>query len=648
MEVRKISAQMWDIMRQLKEKEELPGLIVALFLDIQGAERRIAVIDATLKELESQGPLVGKKVRALIENPNRVELDISGLKREFEAQRHKIVGERGDAILKLKGELPGLFPAGATISEIQNKGHFDIDPDRLKEYLEQAGYNQASGLRIALAEKKMEMLEAAIPAGENFRLATTMAVTLLKAVAGQALGGVGIAIGMAAEWTISDPVRESLQSAGVWAYAQSVVEYEAVKESEEVKGHIVTNRRDTQNEVVGINKATLGRGKGSLNEIRQRMVDGTSPIRDYLTSLKSVTESNLQMQSRLREQKRMTAEAFRFTSQLGLIPFRASDPKLIERGIQRANEGTFFGGPNEPLKEKIREVSAAYAKAMEPVHFGDNPTFAKLAGMMLGRSYVLLGSWYLVAQREAELEAVAKVGDLRWSVYGGFYTSGQSGKSLSKTLAEGMEIRAGVTLSKTFDFSEALRIKEFSLQVDAANLNTQELTKNALRDLGLNLQSLDAALQRRATLEKIIVVTKKMVALDEWGKTVLHLHQPSQAEQNRKALDEAIADLAETKSNIHNFETKINKDIGKTGKDTGGFTSEFRARNFHRTLPFLRFEGYLDRTIEGETITDVLNKEGQDLLATTGKEIESVRALLAGMKQFVKAQSVSRRARVNC
>jgi hypothetical protein len=639
--VRAIAAEMRNIMAEIKEKDEIPRLIMDLFLDIRGANERITAIDGALENLESGKPLVLEKVRALVENPERVKLNISDLKRELKSERHKIVGERESAVVKLKGVIPGFFPPGATIDEIQDNGFFDVDPNRLEEYLKKAGSDKASVRRIDLANKKVEMLKAAIPAGENFRLAADLAVILMKTVAGKAFGGVGMALGVAAGWTISDPVRESMQSAGVWAYAQAVVEAEAVAEQERVAGHIARKQSATQQKIVGINRVSLERGKGSLDQIQQRLIDGTTPLRDYLTSLKSVTESKLQMQSRLREQDRWKAVAVEYSQNLGLTLLRDSNATPIDRLIQEANSGTFFGGPNKQLQEKIRGLSVVDARAMEPVHFGDDPNYEKLSGMMLGRSYPLRQARYLVAQREAELEAVARVGDLKWAAYGGFYTSGQSGKALSQTLADRIELRAGVTVSKTFDFAETLRIKEFSLQVDAANLNAQEQTNRALRDLGLKLQLLETALARREMLTKTIEKTEKMVALDERGRTTLNLNQPSQTEQNLKALAQARADLIENEQVIHDAEIKINQDIGKSDKDTGEFTSKFRARNIHRTLPFLRFEGYIERTRQGDAVTDVLNKEGQKLLEETGKEIESARALLAGMKEFVKTQSES-------
>jgi hypothetical protein len=234
LEVRRLAEKMRDIMAELKEKHEIPRLVVDLYKDIAHAEKRIAAFDAALAELEASKGVLTEKARSLVENPDRARMNIGNLRIELESLRHKAIGERESAIKELKGEIPGLFPLGATIDDIQSAGRFSVDFE--KDYLSPKEGKTASQLRLELAQTKVEMLRLAIPAGENYRVAASIAIDLVRAVAGQALGGVGIALGMAMRMTLNDPQRDALQTAGVWAYAQAVIEAEAIQEQEKVSG----------------------------------------------------------------------------------------------------------------------------------------------------------------------------------------------------------------------------------------------------------------------------------------------------------------------------------------------------------------------------------------------------------------------------
>ena len=140
--------------------------------------------------------------------------EIRRLRAEQELLLPKVRKEREAAVRKLFELMPSLWPNGLTIDEIQENTVIDYSDAQIQDFIDKSGIREARDLRLKLANEKVLMLEAAIPAGKNYRVA----VEILKGIIGATFsGGVGLAVSMAARMTVKDPVREALQDAGVWA-----------------------------------------------------------------------------------------------------------------------------------------------------------------------------------------------------------------------------------------------------------------------------------------------------------------------------------------------------------------------------------------------------------------------------------------------
>lgn len=648
--VRVHAARMRELMVLLEEGVTTPRMIIDFFADIKEAENKISVVkkeQADLKrDQEGLQSSSGQKGKLPVENIDRALKAIKHRQDDLNREMDRLLGQRQDAIKKLKEKMPSLWPEGTTLEEAL-ASRFDFDESKIDSYVKEKlkfviaankGWAEshgikdvdASNLRVMLTKEKVAMLKAAIPAGENYRLAMEIAVTLLRAVASKASGGVGLAIGAVANFTINDPVQNSLKNAGVWAYAQAVVELEQIEQQEKVVAEISKNFRNTHRNLVEMDVESLGDVRRHLDIIRDRTAAGTLAWRDYLTARKAESESTLANEGLKREEQRWAADKAQYEKSAGGSLLRPSQSASIEALVAEVNRGRgLFGRPDEQLKISFGRLAEQDRKAMTPALLGANPSYEPLAEMMIGRSYSIRQGRYLTAQREAELEAVAKSEDPKWFGSLGFFTSGEKGKELRSNAA----LQAGVSVSLTYDPAKALRVKEFELQVDAADLNTAELTNRAMNELGNQLQALEHLLETRRNIEKSIQKLEEIKQLNERAERVHNIDRELRKSQDERALAQFKKSLVETNNLIDAAIKKINEKIGKSEADAFNFDNRYMFRNIQTSLPYFRFQELINRTREGDKITDRLNQKGIDLLTATGKEIEVARVYLAKMKE---------------
>jgi hypothetical protein len=628
--VRERAENIAKIMAEIEIKVAQPQKVVNYFADIRVADEVIAITKETLDRLKKEEANLDTKFAGNVENKKRAMDEIRRLRAEQELLLPKVRKEREAAVKNLFELMPGLWPNNLTIDEIQENTVPDYSDAQLKEFINKSGMAKAHELQLEMAQEKVLMLEAAIPAGRNYRLAIEALSTIVGA---KFTGGVGLAISLAARATVSDPVREALKDAGVWAYAQSLIELAKVKQSLEVQGAGAMIDAAMQEAVVKLGEKTRGEGVSYTNELSKRYSQDMIPFRDYLGNLMSDSNLAVSLARMKRDKARGDVEFAKFSKKDGFEVLRVADPVSMEKRVEEALRGPFsfffFDGMNDSLRARLAEHDARYKKAIAPVNLGRNPGFKPLADMLLGRSYGVIGADLLREQREAELRTV--VGP-NYNI--SFYV-GPSSESKDVGNTKYLSVQAGVGLSYTFDPSKDLRALEYMTRVDVATLNAEEVTNKELSDLGHLLQLLENFMKARAFFEQEIDVFQEMINESIEFEQNYNVNRTFQKNQDRKSLADSEGKRIRNEANIKQVQLKIDEIIGKTGRDTISFDSDFKAHNIHSSLPYLRFSNMVDRTEEDGKVTDRLSKVGKDRLDKTEEEIGAARVLLDKMKDHI-------------
>lgn len=633
--VRRHAANMAQIMADIESKVVVPRQVVDYFSDIRVADEVMAITKDTIKQLKKEAANLDIKFAENVENKKRALGEIRRLLSEQELLLPKVRKEREAAVKKLFELMPGLWPDGLTNDEIQEKTVIDYSEAQIQDFINKSGMREARDLKLKLAKEKVLMLEAAIPAGKNYRLA----IEILKGIIGAKFtGGVGLAVSMAARMTLKDPVREALKDAGVWAYAQSLIELAETTQSLEVQGAGSAIDSAMQDALVRLGEKTRAEGVPYAQQLGEKYSQDMIPFRDYLGNMKSDDGLAASLARLKRERSRADAEFAQFSKEGGYAVLRDPHPASIEKQVEAAMSGSFslFDGMSDSLRARLADHHAKYEKALAPVNLGTNPGYKPLADMLLGRSYGVIKADLLREQREAELRSVVGP-NYNISLY-----VGPSSEEKDVGNVRYLSVQAGVGLSYTFDPSKDLRALEYMTRVDVATLNAEEVTNKELADLGHYLQMLENFLKGRASYEMEIQGYKDLINQNEELEKKYNVNRTFQKNQDRKSLADAEGKRIQIEASIKQVQLKIDEVVGKTGRDTISFDSDFRAHNIHSSLPYLRFSDLVDRTEEEGKVRDRLNKVGKDRLEKTGEQIHSARALLVKMKDHIAAGSTGK------
>jgi hypothetical protein len=633
--VRTRAANMAQIMAYIESKVVVPRKVVDYFSDIRVADEVMAITKHTLEQLKKEEATLGAKFAGKVENKKRAMDEIRRLRAEQELLLPKVRKEREAAVRKLFELMPSLWPNGLTIDEIQENTVIDYSDAQIQDFIDKSGIREARDLRLKLANEKVLMLEAAIPAGKNYRVA----VEILKGIIGATFsGGVGLAVSMAARMTVKDPVREALQDAGVWAYAQSLIELAEATQSLEVQGAGSAIDSAMQGAMVRLGEKTRAEGVPYAQKLKESYSQDMIPFRDYLGNMKSDNDLAVTLARLKREEGRADVEFAKFSKQDGFKVLRLPDPIAIDKQVEAAMSGSFFflDGMSDSLRARLADLHAKYEKALAPVNLGKNPGYKPLADMLLGRSYGVMKAMLLREQRLAELRSVVGP-NYNISLY-----LGPSSEEKDVGNVKYLSVQAGVGLSYTFDPSKDLRALEYMTRVDAATLNAEEVTNRELADLGHLLQMMENFMKGRSFYEEAIQGYKVMISQSEKLEEKYNVNRTFQKNQDRKSLADTEGKRIQNEANIKQVQLKLDEIIGKTNRDTISFESDFRAHNIHSSFPYLRFSDLVDRTEEEGKVKDRLNKVGKDHLEKTGAQIQSAHILLGKMKDHIAAGSTGK------
>ncbi|MBL8024608.1 MAG: YdcF family protein [Elusimicrobia bacterium] len=636
--VREAATKVRESLAEIETKVTAPRILLDLFHDIRSVDQQLLNVKAELERLENQKKEIETRISTSRENRR--------LRDQYKMQKDVLTNtikalerEREDAIVKLFNFHPGAWPEGTTLAEAK-KSSFQIDPTQAEIDLRNAGFEEGAELNIRLAWEKAAVLKAAIPAHLNMDAEINVALTFLRALASHASGGLSLAIDAVGRMALYDPERESLQQAGVWAYARAVVEAENVARMERHKLNLSVQERDHLERMVDSQQTSYARGERERMELEQKLKDGEIAYRDYLEKAKSLRETYQVLERTRRELDRQkTNVAIQGLGETAL-PRPDSEATFMDRVKNAFGSGGFFAlfqDPDAAAKKQIERMDAEKERRFVPVNLVD-PAFLPSARVLMDRDPGIWSARMGVEEAKAEREANRNSG-FRLNVYGrvGGASDGNSGSG---------SLSLGLGGSMKWDAAEDLKDMILQRKEENKRLAESELTGRALISLATLQEDLNYLLGIREELDKKIEVLHDIINENEGAESVNQQDRLVRLGRARLELDDAIRDRLSNENRINAAKKDLGRLLNLTEKDQLVFTDSFKARSVWTSIPYLNYEPLIDRTGEGAASVDVLNAAGRKLLEKTQGEIGTVMDHVTTLRarlpllQAIKAEEV--------
>ncbi|MBL0058798.1 MAG: peptidoglycan DD-metalloendopeptidase family protein [Elusimicrobia bacterium] len=618
-----IAADLYRLDLTIKTAQEL--------LDINDTEKTIARIEKERAVLQAfREDLEQKRIPERIEHPKvlaELTQDIRTLEGDLEDAQSKRRSQTFDLARRLALPSP-------------DETRFDLGPGPAAEAALRALVETKVGERSMrvrqIADLKVEQMKAAVP--DQFRKDSTLSgvVSLAKLLGNKVTLGAGLVVEFLARATLSDPEREAVREASVWAYVRAVIQAEEVRNNETRKA------RESALQVVStsMRSENLRRETAELEKKNQamaaRMLQGLSPARDRLDLLRESSKATRDLAKAEREEARQKVEALSFAA-----PYRPAVLTESDRAAagSRALESIFavlldlpgtllraIASDDAKLdalrKEKLDRILPPGERTPFSVK---NGTADELFPFMQSRNPTLRQGKAYVEEQESKRAAQAAAGDPKV----GLYFRWLSGADQAKDLGRLGRFSVGLTVAFTLhDPAALLKGSLAEMELDKAKFAVAQAEQEGYSSLADLLHDLSRELAKRPQVEAERRAAEKRL-LNAEGFEVYGQNRLREIAKVRFELARLEDEKINIDTRVRSLKGRIKDLVGGTSRDIVAFEDNFSTEGLKKQIEARRFDRSVEITARGAELTESGRRDLEDLGAGIPKVREYVAALLS-------------------